>query len=241
MCLVAFVFGNMFGKFSKNLNPFKMFLGIFILGPSIAFIIGFDKWYLSTSLIVGFVVVFGNPFRFLGSIWTDATMGFKLEKAKSRARKREEGGNRARDDLHRHEREAEERLKKQKADIEEELHRQKTEAEEELHRQTEERAEDLRRREEAFKQEQTRAYRESVNRQDVKKETRLDPERLNDAYKILGVVPGLSLREYKQVWLGLVQKYHPDKTAHLGKELQRVALEETVRINKAWETVKRSF
>jgi len=42
----------------------------------------------------------------------------------------------------------------------------------------------------------------------------------------------------KRAYLLLVAQYHPDKVAQLGPKLQRVALEETRRLNLAWSELR---
>lgn len=232
-----FVIGSVFAKTLKKLNPFIMLFGLIVFAPVILSILGWEKWYYTASLVAGVLFVFGNPFKFVGYIWTELTMGFQLQKAERQARREQEQGfEHAEDEIHRQEREAEERLNQQKADIEDELHRQRAEAEEEIRRQ----AEELRRREEYLKQEQVKAYRERVKEQKKAKKTVLDPTRLSDACEILGLAQGLSIGEYTKAWKGLVQQYHPDKTAHLGVELRKLAHEKTQMFNRALETIKRS-
>jgi DnaJ-domain-containing protein 1 len=55
---------------------------------------------------------------------------------------------------------------------------------------------------------------------------------------VLGVAPGTPLAEVRRAYLGLVAQYHPDKVAQLGPKLQAVALEETRRLNAAWEQLR---
>ncbi len=217
LCFFVFVIGNIFGKTLKKLNPFIMLLGIIIFAPAILSILGWDKWYSTVALIVGVLSVFRNPFKFLESVWTEITMGFQHEKAKRQAKvDQDEDDNHVNDDLH---------GQKSESEDEEKIRRQ---------------AEELRRQQEAFKQEQARAYKEQAKRQEANQKSKFDPSQLSDAYKILGVAPGLSLEEYRKAWRELVQQYHPDKTAHLGEELQKLAHEKTQILNRAFETVKKS-
>lgn len=57
-------------------------------------------------------------------------------------------------------------------------------------------------------------------------------------WEVLGVAPGTPLAEVRRAYLGLVAQYHPDKVAQLGPKLQAVALEETRRLNAAWEQLR---
>ena len=239
MCFFVFVIGHIFLRTLKKLNPFIMLFGLFVFGPVIITILGFDKWYYSLSLLVGGLSVFGNPFKFLGFVWTEITMGFQLARAKSQARRGEkENFERVNDEIRKQEREAEERLNRQKSDIEDELHRQRNEVEQEIRRK----AEELRRREEVLKKKQSRIYekREEKQRGTNNKKQKLNPMVLSDCYKILGVAKGLPLADYRDAWKGLVQQYHPDKTAHLGEELRKLAHDKTQELNRAWETIKKS-
>jgi hypothetical protein len=60
------------------------------------------------------------------------------------------------------------------------------------------------------------------------------------AWAVLGVAPGTPLPQVRSAYLQLISQYHPDKVAQLGPKLQAVALEETRRLNEAWETVRRA-
>ena len=93
--------------------------------------------------------------------------------------------------------------------------------------------------EEPCEEEQSKAGEHQTSQQEEAETSKLDPSQLSDAYKILGVAPGLSLGEYRKAWRELVQQYHPDKTAHLGEELQKLAHEKTQMLNRAFETVKK--
>ncbi len=57
-------------------------------------------------------------------------------------------------------------------------------------------------------------------------------------WEVLGVAPGTPLPEVKRAYLALVAQYHPDKVAQLGPKLQRLALEETRRLNQAWSELR---
>lgn len=51
----------------------------------------------------------------------------------------------------------------------------------------------------------------------------------------LGVRPSASIDEIKWAYRQQIAKYHPDKVAQLGPELQRVATQMSTRINAAYE------
>ena len=56
-----------------------------------------------------------------------------------------------------------------------------------------------------------------------------------DPYEILGVKPGALPKEIHAAYREAVQKYHPDKVSHLGKELQDLANKKFVEIQEAYD------
>jgi hypothetical protein len=62
---------------------------------------------------------------------------------------------------------------------------------------------------------------------------------LRHAYEILGIPPGrTTLSAAQAAYRARIAEYHPDKTAHLGKELQELAARKTVEINLAMEFIE---
>ncbi len=59
--------------------------------------------------------------------------------------------------------------------------------------------------------------------------------RVLDPYEILGVPSHASVDEIRAAYRKMIALYHPDKVAHLGSELQRVAHERTLLLRKAFE------
>jgi uncharacterized membrane protein YkvA (DUF1232 family) len=59
-----------------------------------------------------------------------------------------------------------------------------------------------------------------------------------DPYEILGVKRGASREEITHAYREQMKRYHPDRVADLGEELQRVAHEKTVEIQRAYEALK---
>jgi DnaJ-domain-containing protein 1 len=233
-----FLLGNILGRALKTLNPFYIFIAFMLCAfPYVATFGNMEDNTIPNIFVISGVVsgVFKNPLAVVLAPLELLMVNLRLAMVRSRAgREEKKGYTRASEDIRRQAQETEERLHRQKEDIEEDLRRQQAQAEEEIRRK----AEELRRKEEELNRKARRDRKEGKGGSETG-ERPLDPTRLEDAYKILGVVSGLSLGEYKKAWRELLTKYHPDKTAHLGKELQRVALKETQKINRAWETIKR--
>ncbi len=59
-----------------------------------------------------------------------------------------------------------------------------------------------------------------------------------DPYEILGVESGAGPAEIQAAYRRAVQKYHPDKVSHLGKEFQELARKKFIEIQKAYEELK---
>ncbi len=61
------------------------------------------------------------------------------------------------------------------------------------------------------------------------------PERSFDPYEILGIDASASEEEIQSAYKARMHEYHPDKVAHLGEELQKVAHRKAVEIQRAYE------
>jgi DnaJ-domain-containing protein 1 len=59
-----------------------------------------------------------------------------------------------------------------------------------------------------------------------------------DAYKVLGVTRSASSDAIKAAYRARMQEYHPDKVAHLGEELQNLALEKSQDIQRAYRQLQ---
>jgi preprotein translocase subunit Sec63 len=62
---------------------------------------------------------------------------------------------------------------------------------------------------------------------------------LDDAFRVLGIGPDASKEEIKRAYKERIAKNHPDKVSHLSRELQEKAEELTLRLNRAYEVIKR--
>jgi DnaJ like chaperone protein len=59
------------------------------------------------------------------------------------------------------------------------------------------------------------------------------------AYKILEIYPDASDQEVKAAYRKMAVKYHPDKVAHLGGKIQKVAKEKFQQLNNAYGEIKK--
>jgi uncharacterized membrane protein YkvA (DUF1232 family) len=59
-----------------------------------------------------------------------------------------------------------------------------------------------------------------------------------DAYEVLGVTRSASREAIKEAYRARMQEYHPDKVAHLGEELQSLALEKSQDIQRAYRQLQ---
>ena len=59
------------------------------------------------------------------------------------------------------------------------------------------------------------------------------------AYRILEVSPSVSNDELKRAFRKMANKFHPDKVAHLGGEMQKLAEEKFKAVNDAYQQIKK--
>ncbi|MEL7587395.1 MAG: TerB family tellurite resistance protein [Prolixibacteraceae bacterium] len=59
------------------------------------------------------------------------------------------------------------------------------------------------------------------------------------AYKILEIEPTATTEEIKKAYRTMALKYHPDKVAYLGEDIQRAAKEKFQKVSEAYETIKK--
>lgn len=62
---------------------------------------------------------------------------------------------------------------------------------------------------------------------------------LTSDYKVLEVDSSATDEEVKKAYKRMAVKYHPDKVAHLGDEIQKSAKEKFQRLNQAYENIKK--
>lgn len=60
-----------------------------------------------------------------------------------------------------------------------------------------------------------------------------------DPWELLGIAPGASPEAITRAYREQLKRYHPDRVVGLGEELQRVAHERTIAIQRAYETLRR--
>lgn len=59
------------------------------------------------------------------------------------------------------------------------------------------------------------------------------------AYKILGITTDATDEEVKTAYREMAKKYHPDKVSHLGEDVKKAAEEKFMKVNEAYETIKK--
>ncbi|NUM50335.1 MAG: TerB family tellurite resistance protein [Flavobacteriales bacterium] len=59
-------------------------------------------------------------------------------------------------------------------------------------------------------------------------------------YQILEIAKDVNDEEVKKAYRKMAMKYHPDKVAHLGEEVQKAANEKFQKVQKAFENIKKS-
>jgi DnaJ like chaperone protein len=85
-------------------------------------------------------------------------------------------------------------------------------------------------------------YRSQVGKlQSTDKGPRQLPARANafDPYQVLGVPASASSQAIRTAYRARMSEYHPDKVAHLGKELQDLAHRKSVEIQQAYQLLSR--
>ena len=87
-----------------------------------------------------------------------------------------------------------------------------------------------------------RATRESAGRAERERSGRARAETSEspfDPYQTLGIDSSASAEEIQAAYKARMREYHPDKVAHLGEELQKVAHRKAVEIQQAYEQLRK--
>jgi DnaJ like chaperone protein len=61
----------------------------------------------------------------------------------------------------------------------------------------------------------------------------------SSAYKILEITPDANDEELKKAYRRMAMKYHPDKVAHLGQDVQKAANTKFQELIAAYEKIKK--
>lgn len=62
---------------------------------------------------------------------------------------------------------------------------------------------------------------------------------LDGYYKILEVIPSCSDKELHNAYIEVAKKYHPDKVAHLGENVQKLAHLKYIKVTEAYDAIKK--
>ena len=65
------------------------------------------------------------------------------------------------------------------------------------------------------------------------------PGASHDPYATLGVAPSASQQAIRSAYRARMSEYHPDKVAHLGEDLQKLANRKVLEIQQAYEQLRR--
>ncbi len=85
----------------------------------------------------------------------------------------------------------------------------------------------------------THASSEQDQRDDASRARAETSETSIDPYEILSIDSSASGEEIQAAYKACMHEYHPDKVAHLGEELQKVAHRKAVEIQQAYEQLRK--
>ena len=80
----------------------------------------------------------------------------------------------------------------------------------------------------------------NVNKRDYESIKAIFAKDDNAPYRILEVSRDATDQEIKKSYRKMANKYHPDKVAHLGKKMQKIAEEKFKAVNDAYQQIKKS-
>jgi DnaJ like chaperone protein len=79
----------------------------------------------------------------------------------------------------------------------------------------------------------------SIEKQDYESIRAMFVRDINSAYKVLEILPDATDDEVKAAYRKMAVKYHPDKVAHLGDDIQHAAKEKFQQLTGAYEEIKK--
>ncbi len=83
------------------------------------------------------------------------------------------------------------------------------------------------------------AYYLDISRDDIASIKAMFVKDTHSAYQILGIASSATDEEVKKAYRKMAVKYHPDKVAHLGDDLQKQAKEKFQKVQQAYEDIKK--
>ena len=92
-----------------------------------------------------------------------------------------------------------------------------------------------------------KSYSDDKNYDDIELYEEIDESSLSEEEKfdvygeILGLQGKISRADITKAWKRMIEKYHPDKVSHLGKEIQMYSEKKSKDINKAYQFFKKRF
>jgi CheY-like chemotaxis protein len=75
-------------------------------------------------------------------------------------------------------------------------------------------------------------------KEDLKPDSKSSYHDIKNPYVILNISRNATQEEIKRAYRRMAAEYHPDKTAHLGREIQELAYKKMKSINEAYELLK---
>ena len=79
----------------------------------------------------------------------------------------------------------------------------------------------------------------NINNQDFNSIKAMFIKNSDSAYKILEIKPNANNDDIKKAFRKMANKYHPDKVAHLGSEMQKLAEDKFKAVNDAYQSIKK--